>query len=247
MEMQFKVFRYDPQVDPEPFYKTYTVTAHPRDRILDCLNKIRWEQDGTLSYRMSCGHGVCGSDGMRINGVCGLACQQLVKDYAGQEVVVDPLPFFPVIKDLVVDMEGFLQGIRKQQPHLVAVGGPPDEERLQDPQDRQKVDDVIRCILCACCTGACPVMTTNPGYVGPAALVWAYRYIYDSRDSQFKERLKNVDFDNGVWSCENFFECTRVCPKKIPVTKCINTLKREIERSLPEEDRRRETPAKDEP
>ncbi len=242
MEMQFKIFRFDPEVDAKPHYKTYTVLVHPQDRILDCLNKIKWEQDGTLSYRMSCGHGVCGSDGMRINGVCGLACQQLVKDYAGGEVLLEPLPFFHVVKDLVVDMDDFLRRVREQRPHLIAAGPPPEKERLQDPAERQKVDDVIRCILCACCTGACPVMTGNADYVGPAALVWAYRYVYDSRDSQFKERLKQLDFENGVWSCENFFECTRVCPKKIPVTKCINTLKREIEKSVPAEERGRKPP-----
>jgi len=233
MEMQFRIFRHDPQVEAKPHYRSYKVKADPRDRILDCLNRIRWEQDGTLSYRMSCGHGVCGSDGMRINGVCGLACQQLVKDYEGQEVLLEPLPFFPVVKDLVVEMEGFLKRIGEQRPHLMARGDPPEKERLQDPRDRRKVDDVIRCILCACCTGACPVMTRNGDYVGPAALVWAYRYICDSRDSLYRERLKNIDFANGVWSCENFFDCTRACPKKIPVTRCINTLKREAEKLGP--------------
>lgn len=234
MEMQFRVYRFDPEVDAGPYFKTYQVVAHPNDRILDCLNKIRWEQDGSLSYRMSCGHGVCGSDGMRINGVCGLACQQLAKDYAGGEVVLEPLPFFTVVKDLVVDMDDFLQRVQSLKPHLISRKAPPEKERLQDPSDRRKVDDVLPCILCACCTGACPVMTQNEDYVGPAALVWAYRFIHDSRDTEYLERLKAIDFGHGVWACKNFFECTRVCPKKIPVTRSINTLKREIEKSLPQ-------------
>jgi succinate dehydrogenase / fumarate reductase iron-sulfur subunit len=205
------------------------VSAEPGERILDCLNRIKWEQDGTLSYRMSCAHGVCGSDGMRINGVCGLACQKLVKEYAGDEVTLEPLPFFKVLKDLMVDVNAFLDGIMYFRPWLINLSEPPEKERPQGHEDAKRVEEVIRCILCACCTGACPVMQANPGYVGPAALVWAFRHVFDSRDDQKIERLKQLDFPEGVWSCVNHFECTRVCPKKIPITKCINTLKREIE------------------
>lgn len=233
MEMRFKIFRFDPETDEEPYYRNYTVVAEPQERILDCLNRIKWEQDGTLAYRMSCGHGVCGSDGMRINGVCGLACQKLVREYEGLEVVLEPLPFFKVLKDLVVDMEHFLDGIRLIRPYLLSDSAPPEAERQQSSEDRKKVDDVIRCILCACCTGSCPVMIQNEKYVGPAALVWAYRFIFDTRDDRYAERLKQIDFHDGAWSCVNFFECTRVCPKGIPVTKSINFLKREIQKALP--------------
>lgn len=230
MEIQFRIFRFDPEVDKEPRYQEYAVSAKPEERILDCLNRIKWEQDGTLSYRMSCAHGVCGSDGMRINGVCSLACQKLAKDYPDAKILLEPLPFFKVRKDLIVDMDAFLEGIKRFRPYLVSSAEPPETERLQSPEEVKKVEDVIRCILCACCTGACPVMQKNAEYVGPAALVWAYRLIHDSRDEQELERLNALDFPNGVWSCENLFECTRVCPKTIPVTKCINTLKREIEK-----------------
>jgi succinate dehydrogenase / fumarate reductase iron-sulfur subunit len=230
MEMHFQVFRYDPAVDAAPRYQDYAVETKPEERILDCLNRIRWEQDGTLSYRMSCGHGVCGSDGMKINGRCALACQKLVKDYMGTVVVLEPLPHFPVLKDLVVDMDWFLQRIRQIRPYLLQAAAAPERERIQSPSDHKKLDTVIRCILCACCTAACPVMSENPDYVGPAALVWAYRLLFDSRDDQFNERLQQVDFNNGVWACANYFECTRVCPKEIPVTKSINVIKREIER-----------------
>jgi len=232
MEMKFRIFRFDPEVDEKARYQNYVVSAEPEERILDCLNRIRWEQDGTLSYRMSCAHGVCGSDGMKINGTCGLACQKLVKDYMGTEVVLEPLPFFKVLKDLIVDMEPFLEGIKSFQPYLMASSEPPEKERKQSQDEMRKIEHVIRCIMCACCTGACPVMLENPNYVGPAALVWAYRYIFESRDDQYIERLKKVDFPDGVWSCVNYFECTRVCPKNIPVTKSINLMKREIEKTL---------------
>jgi succinate dehydrogenase / fumarate reductase iron-sulfur subunit len=234
MEMQFKILRFDPESNREPRYQSYTVSAEPAERILDCLNRIKWEQDGTLAFRMSCAHGVCGSDGMRINGRCALACQKLVQEYAGEEVVLEPLPVFKVLKDLIVDMDDFLARIEALRPYLITAVAAPEREFTQRPEDRKKVDDVIRCILCACCTGACPVMLENPDYVGPAALVWAYRYIYDTRDVELLERLKSIDRPNGVWPCVNYFECTRVCPKNIPVTKAINTLKREIRTHFPE-------------
>jgi succinate dehydrogenase / fumarate reductase iron-sulfur subunit len=232
MLMQFKIFRFDPEIDKGPYYKHYTVSAEPEERILDCLNRIKWEQDGTLSYRMSCGHGVCGSDGMRINGTCGLACQKLVKDYQCPEVVLEPLPFFRVLKDLVVDMDSFLEGITALRPHLIPSSRPPEKEREQSPEETKKVESAIRCILCACCTASCPVMRYNKDYLGPAALIWAFRYIFDSRDSQFMERLRQINDPNGVWPCVSHFECTRVCPKEIPVTKNINLLKREIGKRL---------------
>ncbi|MDR3569824.1 MAG: succinate dehydrogenase iron-sulfur subunit [Syntrophobacteraceae bacterium] len=228
---RFRIARFDPESDKETWYKTYEVEAMPRDRILDCLNRIKWEQDGTLGYRMSCAHGVCGSDGMRINGVCALACQKLVKDYGdAEEITLEPLPFFTVRKDLIVDMDDFLERIGSMSPYLVRAKNPPEKESLQSPEEHRKVQDVIRCILCGCCTSACPVMRENPDYVGPAALVWAYRYLYDSRDGDFLKRLEKLNEPDGVWPCENFFECTRVCPKEIPVTKSINFMKREIKK-----------------
>ncbi len=235
MQVRFKIFRFDPDADKEPHYSTYEVAARPEERILDCLNRIKWEQDGTLAYRMSCAHGVCGSDGMKINGVCALACQKLVRDYAeSEEIILEPLPFFKVRKDLIVDMDDFLARIDSMRPYLVPAGAVPEKELVQSPQDHKKVEDVIRCILCACCTAACPVMQENPDYVGPAALVWAYRFLYDTRDGQFDARLQRLNEPNSVWPCVNYFECTRVCPKSIPVTKSINFMKREIKKRLPE-------------
>jgi succinate dehydrogenase / fumarate reductase iron-sulfur subunit len=238
MEIDFKIFRFDPETDRRPHYQTYTVPTDPTDRILDCLNRIRWEQDGTLGYRMSCGHGVCGSDAMKINGRCALACQKLVKDYAGQEILLEPLPSFKVLKDLIVDLEPFFEKVRLLRPYLIAQGAPPDKERPQSPEDSKKMEAAIRCILCACCTGACPVVNSNERFLGPAPLVWAFRFIFDSRDDQKLERLHQVDSPEGAWGCVNHFECTRVCPKDIPVTKSINTIKREIQRALREEGRK---------
>jgi succinate dehydrogenase / fumarate reductase, iron-sulfur subunit len=233
MELHFKIYRYDPQVDQGPYYKHYSVQAEPEERILDCLNRIKWEQDGTLSYRMSCAHGVCGSDGMRINGTCGLACQKLVKDYQCPEIVLEPLPVFKVLKDLVVDMNSFLDGINAVRPYLIS-SAKAQKEIPQSPEDRKKIDDVIRCVMCACCTSSCPVKAYNEKYIGPAALMWAYRYVFDSRDEEHAERLRQVDNPDGVHACVNFFECTRVCPKEIPVTKSINVLRRETSAAPPE-------------
>lgn len=234
MELRFKIFRFDPEVDKGPYYKYYQVSADPEERILDCLNKIRWEQDGSLAYRMSCGHGICGSDAMKINGVCGLACQQIVKDYACPMIVLEPLPVFRVLKDLIVDLDEFLGVVQSMRPFLIPAREPPEAERIQSKQDRQKIEDVTRCILCACCTAACPVMRYNPKYVGPGALMWAFRAVFDSRDSKHAERLRQLNEPNGVWPCVNHFECTRVCPQRIPVTKCISQLKREIRKTLPD-------------
>lgn len=230
MEMNLKIYRFDPEKDKEPHYNRYTVNAEPWERLLDCLNRIKWEQDGTLAFRMSCAHGVCGSDAMKINGRCALACQKLVKDYQGSEVLVEPLPTFRVLKDLIVDLTPFFERVEWVRPYLVAKGLP-EKERLQSPEERKKVDEVIRCILCASCVGACPVSNENDKYIGPAAIVQAFRRIFDSRDEEKAERLEQLNYPDGVWACVNHFECTRVCPKEIPVTKSINTVKREIQKS----------------
>ena len=232
VEMQFRIFRYDPECDQEPRYQVYSITADPAERILDCLNRIRWEQDGTLGYRMSCGHGVCGSDAMKINGRCALACQKLVKDYVGQEVTLEPLPSFKVLKDLIVDLDPFFAKVKAVRPYLISAQEPPEKERRQTQEQSRKVNEAIRCILCACCTAACPVTAENEKYLGPSALVWAFRFIFDSRDEEPSDRLKDVDSPDGAWGCVNHFECTRVCPKEIPVTKSINLIKREIEKRL---------------
>ena len=235
MELQIKISRFDADVDKESYFQTYKVSANPNDRVLDCLNRIKWDQDGTLAYRMSCGHGVCGSCAMKINGRCSLACQRLVKDYEGREIVLEPLPSFRVLKDLIVDLDPFFEKVRLMRPYLLTEEIPPEKERLQSPADSKKVEVAIRCILCACCMGACPVVNENERFLGPASLVWAFRFIFDSRDDRESARLRQVDTTDGAWSCVNHFECTRACPKEIPITRSINTIKGEIEKVLGDE------------
>ena len=232
MQVDLKIARYAPGSGREPRFQSYTVEARPEERILDCLNRIKWEQDQSLGFRSSCGHGVCGSDAIKINGRCGLACQKLVRDYEGQELVIEPLPSFKVLKDLIVDLKPFFEKIESMRPYLINPSPPPDRERLQSPDDSSRVNQVIRCILCACCTASCPVVAQGGDFLGPAPLVWAFRQVFDSRDRDTRNRLKNLDSPEGAWGCDNRFECTRVCPKEIPVTKSINQLKREIETHL---------------
>ena len=212
-----------------PYQQTFEVEANPMDRLLDCLNRIRWEQDPTLSYRMSCGHGVCGSDGMRINGICGLACQKLVKDFEG-EILIEPLPVFRVVKDLIVDLDPFFEKYYSIRPYLITKTPPPDLERKQLPEEQHLLEEAIRCILCACCTASCPVNQNQEtaGYVGPAALVRAFRYLFDSRDEAAAERVALLDKKEGAWGCQTLWKCTEVCPKEIPVTKKIGQIKKRI-------------------
>lgn len=232
MKMQLKISRFNPVVDEKPYFQDFVVDAEPGEKILDCLNRIKWEQDGSLSFRLSCAHGVCGSCAMKINGKCALACQKLVKDYGNEEVVIEPLPSFTVLKDLIVDVDKFLSRVEFIRPFLISHQAPPDKERPQSVEDRKKIDEVIRCILCSCCTASCPVTLENDDYLGPATFVQAFRRIFDSRDDEVDERLRQMDDPNAVWACVNHFECTRACPKEIPVTKSINFIKREIEKAF---------------
>jgi succinate dehydrogenase / fumarate reductase iron-sulfur subunit len=229
MLIKLKIFRFDPNKDEKPTYQTFEIEADPMERLLDCLNRIRWEQDPTLSFRMSCGHGVCGSDGMRINGTCGLACQKLVKSFK-EEVLIEPLPVFNVVKDLVVDLGSFFEKYNSIKPYLITKTSPPDQERKQSPEEHKNFEEAIRCILCACCTASCPVNQNKEteGYVGPAALVRAFRYLFDSRDEASEERIALLDHKDGAWGCQTLWKCTEVCPKEIPVTKQIGQIKKRI-------------------
>ena len=229
MKSTFIVYRFDPAVDKEPRYQEYAIEAEPTEKILDCLNKIRWEQDPTLSYRYSCAHGICGSDALMINGRIELACQKLVRDFkTANNFVIEPLPLFKVIKDLVVDLEPFFEKHRKVRPYLINDEEAPERERLQDAENQKSFDPALRCILCASCTAACPINRANENYVGPAALVRAFRYIADSRDTATGGRLAQLDNEDGALGCRTMWWCTDVCPKEIPVTKCIGQIKRLI-------------------
>jgi succinate dehydrogenase / fumarate reductase iron-sulfur subunit len=206
---------------------------HATDRVLDALHKIKWEQDGTLTFRRSCAHGVCGSDAVRINGRNRLACKTLIKDLDINSVItVEPIKGLPVEKDLVVDMNPFYQAYRDINPFLVA-NDKPEKERLQSPEDRARYDDTTKCILCAACTTSCPVFWTDGQYFGPAAIVNAHRFIFDSRDEEAEVRLDILNDKEGVWRCRTTFNCTEACPRGIEVTKAIAEVKQAILRGRP--------------
>lgn len=228
MERTFRIFRYDPQMDEEPRFQVYKIDVEPTDKILDCLNRIRWEQDPSLALRMSCAHGICGSDGMLIDGVCALACQRLVRDYPDDPIAIEPLPNFRVAKDLIVDLDPFFEKHRAGEPYLITKGPEPDAERIQAREDRQLFDEAIRCILCACCTAACPITSQNEEFLGPAALLRAFRYLFDSRDDASDQRMKSLDSEDGIWGCKGHGKCTEVCPKDIDVRKWLGRTKKRI-------------------
>jgi succinate dehydrogenase / fumarate reductase, iron-sulfur subunit len=231
MNVVFKIFRFNPQIGAECYYDTFTVAVEPNDRILDCLNRIRWQQDSTLAFRMSCAHGICGSDGLTINGQASLACQKLVKDYdTTKEILVEPLKYFEVVKDLIVDLQPFFKRVKSVNPQTTALAvAEPPKQRIQMPRQRSEYEDAIKCILCGCCYGACPVMVEqDEEFLGPAAILRAERYIFDSRSTDKKERFAVLQKPHGIWGCKSYYMCTVVCPKKIKVTAAILKTKKKI-------------------
>ncbi len=226
MKVRFKIQRYDSTNGAKPHYQTYEVEAAKTDRVLDCLHTILWEQDGTLAFRRSCSHGVCGSDAMRINRKNRLACQTLLQDLnTRRPIIIEPIPYLPIIKDLVVDMADFFRKNEVIKPYLISKAPPPPAERLQSPAERALIDEAAKCILCGACTTGCPSNWSDPDYLGPAALLKAYRFIFDSRDEGAAERLDILDDQHGLWRCHTIFNCVDVCPKEINVTWHIAQLK----------------------
>lgn len=234
MKIILKIERFNPLEDTKPYFKEYTVEAEKTDRIVELLVRIKRNQDGSLAFRKSCAHGVCGSDAMRINGTERLACKVLVRDVAqknNETITLQPLRNLPVEKDLMVDQKEFFKRYASVKPFLINDEKKPEKEWHQTPEDREKIDEATRCILCESCYSACPVLQeTNPLFLGPAQVVQASRFNDDSRDRGFAERLDILDTPNGIWSCENHFQCTKVCPRGIKVTKLINLLKRKIKK-----------------
>ena len=227
MELAVRIRRYNPEVGSEPWWDEFTVEVEESDRVLDVLHEVKWHHDGTLALRRSCAHGICGSDAMVINGTNRLACKVLVRDVA-PKVTVEPIRGLPVLKDLIVDMEPFFEGYKKMLPWLINEEEPDDRERLQSPEDRERFDDTTKCILCAACTTSCPIFWGDEGYIGPAAIVNAHRFIFDSRDEAGTERLKILSEKTGVFRCRTTFNCTDACPRGIQVTKAIQEVKRSI-------------------
>ncbi len=234
MKIVLEIQRFNPEESAESTYRSYEVEAEPTERLLNVLMQVQQFQDGTLAFRTSCAHGVCGSDAMRINGKDRLACKTLVRDVAdaeGATIRIEPLRHFPVVKDLVVDQTTFFEKYRSVKPFLINDAPVTGKERIQSQKERESFEDATNCILCSACYSACPILDDNPDFLGPAALAQAFRFLEDSRDMGFADRLPVLDEPNGVWACENHFECTRACPRGIKITKHINHTKRRIKDS----------------
>ncbi|HUI93509.1 MAG TPA: succinate dehydrogenase iron-sulfur subunit [Chitinivibrionales bacterium] len=231
MNIVLRIKRFDPETGAPPQYREYPVDADPSDRVLEAILYVKHRLDGTLAVRKSCCHGICGSDAMLINGVERLACKTIIRDVAveGGVVVLEPLRSMPLQRDLMVDLDAFFAKYRSVKPFFVPAALPRSHEVLQSPEERARFDDPTKCILCGACYSSCPVVAqVNPAFVGPAAVVQAARFIFDSRDIGAGERLNVLDAPDGAWACENRFNCTRVCPRGIKVTKTINETKRAI-------------------
>ena len=223
--MIFRIYRFDPDRDSEPYMREYDVELQATDRmLLDALERIK-AIDDSLSLRRSCREGVCGSDAMNINGKNGLACITRLADLKSP-VELRPLPGLPVIRDLVVDMSQFFKQYHSVTPYLINEEPVPERERLQSPQDRDQLDGLYECILCACCTTACPSFWWNPDkFVGPAGLLQAYRFLADSRDEASSERLDNLEDPYRLFRCHSIMNCVDVCPKGLNPTKAIGKIK----------------------
>jgi succinate dehydrogenase / fumarate reductase iron-sulfur subunit len=225
--MRFSIYRYNPEVDKKPYMQDFDVDIkeHQSIMVLDALFAIKNYMDDTMTFRRSCREGVCGSDGMNINGKNGLACTMHL-DGLKEPVVIRPLPGLPVVRDLVVDMSQFYKQFEKVKPYLQNTDPLPAKERLQSPDERAKLDGLYECILCACCSTACPSFWWNPEkFIGPAGLLQAYRFIIDSRDTQADERLADLVDPFSVFRCRGIMNCIDVCPKGLNPTKAINHIK----------------------
>lgn len=229
--LTLSIYRFNPEVDAKPYMKDYqlTVPSNIDPMLLTLLERIKIEQDPTLSFRRSCREGVCGSDGMNINGKNGLACITHVSKLNSDTIVIRPLPGFPVIRDLVVDMAQFYQQYERIEPYLQNDTVAPARERLQSPEERDKLDGLYECILCACCTSSCPSYWWNPEkFVGPAGLLQARRFLADSRDTATNHRLAKLQDPFSVFRCRTIMNCADVCPKGLNPTRAIAEIRQQM-------------------
>jgi succinate dehydrogenase / fumarate reductase iron-sulfur subunit len=225
--MRFSIYRYNPEKDPKPYMQEFDLDTEANNcfMVLDALLAIKNTIDDTLTLRRSCREGVCGSDGMNMNGKNGLACTTHLSSLQ-EPIIIRPLPGLPVIRDLVVDMSQFYEQYEKAQPYLQNRDPVPAKEHLQSPEERAKLDGLYECILCACCSTSCPSFWWNPDkFLGPAALLQAYRFIADSRDTEKSERLADLADPFSVFRCRGIMNCIDVCPKGLNPTKAINHIK----------------------
>ena len=226
--LQVSLYRYNPETDDAPYMQDFSVDTEGRDlMVLDVLELIKAEHDGSVTYRRSCREGVCGSDGLNMNGKNGLACiSPLSESVKNNKLVIRPLPGLPVIRDLVVDMSLFYAQYEKVQPYLQNAAPAPAIERLQSPEERAQLDGLYECILCACCSTSCPSFWWNPDrFIGPAGLLQAYRFLADSRDTATEERLAKLDDPFSVFRCHGIQNCVNVCPKGLNPTKAIGHIR----------------------
>ncbi len=226
--MKFSIYRYNPEKDNKPYMQDYELDLQPTDRmLLDAILRIK-ATDDSLGLRKSCREGVCGSDGMNINGRNGLACITPLKDLK-EPVILRPLPGLPVIRDLIVDMSQFFKQYNSIKPYLINDNPPPQKERLQSPEDREELNGLYECVLCACCSTSCPSFWWNPDkFVGPAALLQAYRFIADTRDEATSERLDNLEDPYRLFRCHTIMNCADVCPKGLNPTEAIGKIKEQM-------------------
>lgn len=226
--MEISIYRYNPDTDNAPYMQDFDLEI-PGGRdlmVLDVLELLK-EQDPSVTYRRSCREGVCGSDGVNMNGKNGLACITPLSDVVrGKKLTIKPLPGLPVIRDLIVDMEQFYNNYEKINPYLINDDEPPEMERLQSPQDREKLDGLYECILCACCSTSCPSFWWNPDkFIGPSGLLQAYRFIADSRDTATEDRLSDLEDPFSVFRCKGIMNCVSVCPKGLNPTRAIGHIR----------------------
>ena len=229
MDMTLRIQRYDPEKDLEPYFADFDLqNVNSTDTVLDLLNRVKWEIDGSLTYRRSCMHGICGSDALKINGRNRLACSVLIQDLKLKKnlIQVEPMPALPLEKDLVVDMSSFFDKYKIVKPYLIPKGAPPERERYQSNEDAELLFESAKCILCGSCSTSCPSLWVNENYIGPEVFLKAYRFIFDSRDDATAERLDLIDTPDGLWRCHTIFNCVEACPKEIDITWHISQLKK---------------------
>jgi succinate dehydrogenase / fumarate reductase iron-sulfur subunit len=226
--LTLRIKRFQKEKDPPQWIQTFQVESRKGMNLLEALIRVQDEVDGTLSFRYSCRGAVCGSCAVKVNGKLVLACRTPVEGLIGKSVFIEPLPFFPVIRDLIVDMSTFFEHYRKIDPYLHGKPGSPDLENRMKEEERKEIDPYINCILCGICFGSCPAFGRDPQFLGPAILAKAYRFFIDSRDRREREILQRVNDQKGVWGCNTVFQCVKVCPKEVLPTHAIVKMRRKI-------------------
>src|SRR4030043_883334 len=226
--LTLRIKRFNKEKDPSRWIETFQVETRKGMNLLEALLRIQDEQDGTLTFRYSCRGAVCGSCAMKVNGELGLACRTHIEDLLEKSTLIEPLPYFPVIRDLIVDMSTFFNHYRKIEPYLHGKPISPQTEYKMNEDERKEIDLYIQCILCGICFGSCPAFEKDPIFIGPAMLAKAYRFLTDPRDQRGEEILKAVNSQQGAWGCKTVLNCVKVCPKKVPPTHAIIRMRRKL-------------------